>query len=99
MVKSMLFCKGKGTLCFGGSGNFCSVLGLLEELISPFPKEEIRLFASPDGLWLIGEFSFFWGFKEKKEFKRLKIPNLSILLAPIKEKIVKNNCKSFRYKV
>ena len=60
MVKSMLFCKGRGTGCFGGSDEFLSTFGW--DVVEPkrlFPKAEIRLFANPEPLEFTGEFSFF----------------------------------------
>ena len=83
----------------GVVGPFC--VGLEEKLVgfcllaleksSVIKSVELRLLGSI--FWL------FWEFKGKKEFKRLKKPNLSILKLLKKKKIQKNNCKSFIYNV
>ena len=87
MVESISFCKG-----IGGVETFFSTL-FSEFLL--LVKEEIRF---DKRSLFVAEFSLLCVFSflpnAKKEFKRLKMPNLSILIAPKKEKITKNYCKS-----
>ena len=92
MVESIEFCKGIGGDKVAFWLLFSACL-LLDKELSKFPKsslegaEELPLCPFSDLL------------KEKKEFKRLKMPNLSILISPKKEKIIKNNCKSLQYRL
>ncbi len=87
MVDSIELCKGNGEDNGFFSGLFS--LGLLLE-----KEDKILPKRSADCVELSLDCSFPVLLKEKKEFKRLKMPNLSILISPKKEKFTKNNCKS-----
>ena len=87
MVDSIELCKG-----IGGVETFFSTLFSVCLLLESEDKKLLK--RSVGGLTLFPDCSLSALLKEKKEFKRLKMPNLSILITPKKEKFTKNNCKS-----